>query len=183
MSCATAGNCAGGGFFTRYRGSRWRPRSERPSVRRTAGHDGEELRTDRAASLTRVSGDIPVVDYLVLDDPAHLVGRRCQNCEAIFLGRHNGCGRCGSRAFSTIRLANTGVLCSYTIVHRGTRDGKPFISGLFELDGGGVVKANLIGVDTSPESIELGARVRLVTFPVDRDAEGNQAVAFGFIPI
>jgi uncharacterized OB-fold protein len=130
-----------------------------------------------------VSGIVPVVDYLVLQAPPHLVGRQCEQCSAIFLERHNGCGRCGARRLSTIRLADTGVLSSYTIVYRGARDGRPFASGVVELDGGGAVKANLVGVDPEPDGIELGGRVRLVTFPVATDTEGTQAVAFGFAPL
>jgi uncharacterized OB-fold protein len=130
-----------------------------------------------------VSGVVPVVDYLVLGDPPHLVGRRCEQCSAIFLERHNGCGRCGARRFSAIRLADTGVLSSYTIVHRGAREGRPFASGVVELDGGGTVKANLVGVDPDPDRLELGGRFRLVTFPVATDSEGTEAVTFGFTPI
>lgn len=134
-------------------------------------------------NLTLVSGIVPVVDYLVLDDPPHLVGRQCEQCSAIFVERHNGCGRCGARRFSTIRLADTGVLSSFTIVYRGARDGRPFASGVVELDGGGAVKANLVGVEPDPDRIVLGGRVRLVTFPVATDTEGTQAVAFGFAPL
>ena len=82
-----------------------------------------------------------------------------------------------------IQLANSGVLTSYTILHRGARGGTPFVSGVVELDGGGVVKANLVGVDPDPECIELGGRFELVTFPVATDADGTEAVAFGFTPI
>jgi uncharacterized OB-fold protein len=134
-------------------------------------------------NLTDVSGIVPVVDYLVLQDPPHLVGRQCEKCSAIFLERHNGCGRCGGRRFSTVRLSDTGVLSSYTIVHRGARDGQPFASGVVELDGGGVVKANLVVVDPDPAHVELGGRVRLVTFPLATDTEGTQAIGFGFTPL
>lgn len=82
-----------------------------------------------------------------------------------------------------MRLADTGVLSSYTIVHRGARDGRPFASGVIELDTGGTVKANLVGVDPDPECIELGGKFRLLTFTVAKDADGTEAVAFGFAPI
>ena len=126
---------------------------------------------------------MPVVDYLVLEDPPYLVGRRCDRCGAVFLERHNGCGCCGARRFSSIRLADSGVLSSYTIVHRSARHGRPFVSAVVDLDGGGSVKANLLEVDPDPGCIKLGGRVRLVTFPVGTDAEGNEAVGFGFTSV
>jgi uncharacterized OB-fold protein len=51
-----------------------------------------------------------------------------------------------------------------------------------ELDGGGVVKANLVDAGAEPDKIDLGMRVRLTTFVCGRDEEGTEAVAFGFTP-
>ena len=58
----------------------------------------------------------------------------------------------------------------------------PYVSAVVELDGGGVVKANLVDAGSDPEKIELGMKVKLTTFGCGTDDEGTEAVAFGFAP-
>jgi uncharacterized protein len=134
---------------------------------------------DGAAAAARIA----VVDYLVLGDDAHLRAQACTACGALFLDRRNACARCGAVSFEARDLATTGVLRSYSIIHRAAPNVPvPYVSTVVELDGGGVVKANLVDGGTEPEKIELGMRVRLTTFACGRDAEGTEAVAFGFTP-
>jgi uncharacterized OB-fold protein len=52
-----------------------------------------------------------------------------------------------------------------------------------ELDGGGVIKSNLVGIPADPAEITLGGPVKLVTFGVGVDDEDTEAIAFGFTPI
>ena len=125
---------------------------------------------------------LPVVDYLSLDDPPHLRGHRCLGCAAVFLQRHNGCAKCSNRTFDQIDLPSTGMLRTFTIVHRGKR-GDPFVSAVIELDDGTIVKSNLLDVAPAPEQIPLGGRVELVTYPVATDTHGTEAIAFGYRPI
>jgi uncharacterized OB-fold protein len=58
----------------------------------------------------------------------------------------------------------------------------PYVSAIVDLDGGGVVKANLVGVEPDPGQVQLGMRVRLTTFGVGTDSEGVEAVGFGYQP-
>jgi uncharacterized OB-fold protein len=58
----------------------------------------------------------------------------------------------------------------------------PYVSGIVDLDGGGVVKANIVGIEAEPGSLTLGMRLKLTTFTVATDAEGTEAVAFGYAP-
>ena len=132
---------------------------------------------------------IPVVDYLVLgdDDAAdigpHLVAHACTACGALFFDRRNACARCGGTAFGRKPLATTGTLRSFTVVYRAAPGVPvPYVSSVIELDGGGVVKANIVDAGSDPEKFELGSKVRLTTFPCGVDAEGTEAVAFGFTP-
>jgi uncharacterized protein len=68
-------------------------------------------------------------------------------------------------------------------VHRASPGVKvPYVSGIVDLDGGGVVKANIVGIDPEPGSVELGMKVRLTTFPIGTDSEGTEAIAFGYQP-
>jgi uncharacterized OB-fold protein len=128
---------------------------------------------------------IPIVDYLVIDDgPPHLVAQQCDRCGALYLGRRSGCGRCSNRTFHEHRLADTGTLRSFGIVHQAAPGiPVPYVSIVVDLDGGGDVKANLVNVDPEPDKITLGMKVRLTTFPAGTDDEGTEAVAFGFEPL
>ena len=73
---------------------------------------------------------------------------------------------------------------SFTIVHRAAPNvPTPYVSALIDIDaGGGVVKANIINTDPTPERITLGMPVRLATFVADTDSQGTEAIAFGFEP-
>ena len=128
-----------------------------------------------------MSQTIPAVDYLVLGDDPHLVAQECLQCGALYFDRRNACARCSSTSFAQRRLSNEGVVRAYTIVQRGAKSG-PFTSVVVDLDGGGVVKANLREV-AEPDRIVPEMKVRLVTFDVGADDDGTVAVAFGYEPI
>jgi uncharacterized protein len=133
--------------------------------------------------MTTSAAQIPMVSYLVLsgDGPPHLVAQRCTSCGATFFDRRNACASCGKLKFETVPLQNTGMLRSYTIVHRAAPNvSAPYVSAVIELDGGGVIKANLVDVDPDPKAIHLGGRVHLTTFVAGTDDDGTEAVAFGY---
>ena len=125
-----------------------------------------------------------MVDYLVLDGEPHLVANRCTSCGAQYFDRRNACANCGSREFGRVDLPSTGTVRSFTIVQRAAPGvPAPYVSALIDLDGdGGVVKANVVGTDPSPDKVRLGMPVRLTTWVADRDSRGTEAVAFGFEP-
>jgi uncharacterized OB-fold protein len=126
---------------------------------------------------------VPYVGYLSLDDDPHLVASECTSCGALFFDRRNACARCGAREFGARQLANDGVLRAFTIVHRASPDVVvPYVSGIVDLDGGGVVKANIVGVEPDPASLALGMKVTLTTFPIGTDSDGTEAVSFGYQP-
>jgi uncharacterized OB-fold protein len=124
-----------------------------------------------------------VVDYLVLGDEPHLEANACASCGALFFDRRNACARCGKLEFDRKALATTGIVRSYTIIHRAAPNVPvPYVSSVVELDGGGVVKGNLLDAGSDPEKIDLGMKVKLTTFTCGTDDEGTEAVAFGFVP-
>ena len=48
-----------------------------------------------------MANQIPIVDYLVLDDgDPHLEANECTKCGALFWDRRNACGRCANREFT-----------------------------------------------------------------------------------
>ena len=113
--------------------------------------------TDASASGRRIA----VVDYLVLGDDPHLEANACTGCGALFFDRRNACARCGQLGVRAQAPwpppASSGRSPSST----GPRPDVPvpYVSSVIELDGGGVVKANLVDVGADPEKIELGMKV------------------------
>jgi len=126
---------------------------------------------------------VPYVGYLSLGDDPHLTANECESCGALFFDRRNACANCGRREFRARPLANSGVLRAFTIVHRASPGVTvPYVSGIVDLDGGGVVKANIVGIDPDPASVTLGMKLRLTTFPIGNDSAGTEAVGFGYQP-
>jgi uncharacterized OB-fold protein len=127
---------------------------------------------------------IPIVDYLVLDDGApHLEAWESVDSGALYFDRRNADAKGGGTEFRRKKLATTGKVRSFTIVHR-TVPGipAPYVSAVVDLDGGGVVKGNVLSIPPDPEHVKLGMPVRLTTFTAGTDDDGTDAVAFAFEP-
>jgi len=127
---------------------------------------------------------VPIVDYLALDDgPPHLVAWEAVDSGALYFDRRNGDAKAGGTDFKRRKLATTGKLRSFTIVHR-TVPGvpAPYVSALVDLDGGGSVKGNLQNISPDPEHVKLGMPVRMTTFVAGTDDDGTEAIAFAFEP-
>ena len=127
---------------------------------------------------------VPIVDYLVLDNgQPHLMVNVCTECGARYFDRRNACAKCGKRDFEAKPLPGEGVVRSFTIVHRAAPGvPTPYVSAIVDLEGGGVVKANVVNVEPKPENISLGMPVKLATFVAGTDDDGTEAVAFGYEP-
>lgn len=131
-----------------------------------------------------MSDQIPMVDYLVLGDEPYLQVNRCTACSAQYFDRRNACASCGARNFNTQRLANTGKIRTFTIVHRAARGvPAPYVSAVVDIDGGGRVKSNIVNIEPEPERIKLGMSVQLTTYVAATDDEGTDAIAFGYEPV
>ena len=131
-----------------------------------------------------MAGRIPYVDYLVLGDRPHLVAQECTSCGALFLDRRNACANCGRRDFRGQQLSNEGTVRAFTVVYRSTPEvAVPYISAVVDTDGGGTVKANIVGTDPDPARVSAGMRVTLTTFPASADTAGTEAIAFGYRPL
>ena len=128
-----------------------------------------------------MSERIGVVEYLGLEPEPHLIAQECTECSALYLDRRSACGRCGGVGFKPRDLQREGTVRAFTVIHRAAPGVKvPFTAVVVDLDGGGVVKANLIeSTDWAPGDL-AGARVSLKTFAAGRDAAGSEAVGFGF---
>ena len=130
-----------------------------------------------------MSSQIPIVDYLVLDDGApHLVAHECTNCGAHYFDRRNAWASCSGTAFRAFDVPTDGVLRTFTIVSFAAPGiPVPFVAGVIDC-GGTSVRANVINVDADPEHVSLGMKVRLATYSLGTDEAGTEAVGFGFEP-
>ena len=94
---------------------------------------------------------IPLVDYLALGDTPHLVANECTSCGARFFDRRNACASCFNTEFKQSKIANEGILRSFTIVTFAAPGVPvPFVAGIVDCDGTSV-RANVINVDATPE--------------------------------
>jgi uncharacterized protein len=126
---------------------------------------------------------IPLVDYLVLDDgDPHLRAQECANCGARFFDRRNACAGCFGSEFAPVSIPTEGTVRAFTIVTFAAPGiPTPFVASVVDCDGT-QVRANLINVEPDPDHIHDGMKVRLATYPIGADSAGTEAIGFGFEP-
>ena len=129
------------------------------------------------------SQQVPLVDYLVLGDNAHLEANECSSCKARFFDRRNACASCFSTEFTKTKISNSGIVRSFTIVTFAAPGVPvPFVAAIIDCDGTSV-RANLINVEPTPEKVTLGMKVQLATYSLGTDDNGAEAIGFGYEPI
>jgi uncharacterized OB-fold protein len=133
-------------------------------------------------------GPLPVVPFIKIPETGspYLEGCACRRCDAVFLGRRAVCSKCGAREqLESKRLSNRGTLHTYSIVHRSLPGvAVPYVSAVVDLEGGGSIKGNLLGVEPSPEKIAFGMPVDVVYRDAlgRKDASGNSYLSYFFEP-
>ena len=126
---------------------------------------------------------VPLVDYLVLGDDAHLTAHQCDSCGARYFDRRNACANCGASEFSLADVATTGEVRTFTIVSFAAPGVPvPFVAAVVDCDGTSV-RGNIVNVEPDAEHVRTGVAVRLTTFPIGVDADGTEAIGFGFEPV
>ncbi|MEB3070647.1 Zn-ribbon domain-containing OB-fold protein [[Mycobacterium] vasticus] len=130
-----------------------------------------------------MAGQIPLVDYLVLDDgEPHLVAQECTNCGARYFDRRNACAGCFTTEFRTVRVAPEGTVRAFTIVTFAAPGVPvPFVAAVIDC-AGTQVRANLVNIEPDPQHVHDGMKVRLTTQPIGTDSQGTEAIGFGFEP-
>jgi uncharacterized protein len=137
----------------------------------------------RVIRSAAVGQQIPLVDYLELDDEPRLVANECTNCGARFFDRRNACASCFGTSFTKVTLPQEGEVRAFTIVSKAAPGiPVPFVAALISC-GGTSVRANVINVEPDDEHVKLGMKVRLATFPLGTDSNGVEAIGFGFEPL
>lgn len=128
------------------------------------------------------SQQVPLVDYLVLGDAAHLEANECISCKARFFDRRNACAACFGTQFSKTKISNSGIVRSFTIVTFAAPGVPvPFVAAIIDCEGTSV-RANLINVEPTPEKVSLGMKVQLATYSLGTDDNGAEAIGFGYEP-
>ena len=120
------------------------------------------------------------------DGAPYLAGSKCRNCGEVYAGEREVCGKCFSRGkMEAVKLGSTGKLYNFTIVHRNFPGVPvPFISAIVDIDGGGTLKGNLLGVEPKPEALKFDMPVKITIKDAGRkDKEGNSYLAYFFEPL
>ena len=131
---------------------------------------------------------LPVVDFLKIpaDGEPYLEGCKCKACGAVYLGARDVCGKCGARKeLAAVKLSDRGKLYVYSIVHRSFPGIEvPYVSAIVDLEGGGTIKGNLIGIKPDPAAIKMGMPVRVVFKDAlgRKDKQGNSYLSYFFEP-
>ena len=131
---------------------------------------------------------LPATDCIHSDDNGkfYLSAFQCKNCNAVYMTARPACAKCFSiNNIEIFKLHNSGKLYSYSIVHRSFPGVEvPYISAIVDLDGGGTIKGNLIGVDPNPEKITFDMRVKVEFKDAlgRKDKDGNSYVSYFFEP-
>ena len=126
-----------------------------------------------------------LVPYLKRDETGqpYLAGSKCKVCGHRYVGERTVCAKCTSRdQMQTVRLAETGKVYVYTIVHRSFPGAEtPFIDAIIDLDDGAHLKGTLLGIECDPDKIPFGLPVR-VTYklvePLNRPGVPHLSYAF-----
>jgi acyl-CoA synthetase (AMP-forming)/AMP-acid ligase II/uncharacterized OB-fold protein len=136
---------------------------------------------DREAEK-KMPEQIPLVDYLVLDETPHLAAHECTACGARYFDRRNACAGCFGTQFRTAKVPSDGEVKAFTIVAFGPPGvPTPFVAAVVDCEGTSV-QANIINVSPDPEHVSLGMKVRLATYSLGADSTGVEAVGFGYEP-
>lgn len=117
-------------------------------------------------------------------DKVRLLGSKCKECGEVMLGITGNCGNCAGEHMETIPLGTKGTLWTYTVIYhrppgayKGPDPFVPFAEGLVELPEGIRVLSVL---DCDIENIQIGMELELVVFPLYRNEEGQDVIAFKF---
>lgn len=92
--------------------------------------------------------------------------QRCSACERFVYYPRAVCPACMSNDLAWTPVSGRGIVHAFTIPHRHpiaafSADG-PYIVALVELDEGVRILSNLVGVDPSPEAVQIGMPVEIV---------------------
>lgn len=123
---------------------------------------------------------------IAADGAPRLEGFKCSSCDEVLLEDRRGCPKCaGIGTLRPVVLSDRGKLFTYTIVHRSFPGiPVPFVSAVVELDNGGFIKGNLIGLEPKPEALrfDMPVRVQFERLPA-MESNGPDLLRHVFVPL
>jgi uncharacterized OB-fold protein len=131
----------------------------------------------------------PIVPFLKIpSDPSqkpYLMGTRCTNCGATYLGARMACSKCfATDKLEEVKLSDRGELHVFSIVHQSAPGiPTPYVAAIVDLPEGVSVRCNINGVEPDPKNLKFGMPVQMVTEKLREDREGNDVIAFSFKPV
>lgn len=105
---------------------------------------------------------------------------KCKRCGKVCFPPRLVCPKCGNRTFDTVRLADEGVLKTYTVIRVAPSQftgQSPYAVGIVELDGGVLITTQV--VDILLDEIKLGQRVRVEFRRVQEDGSAG-IICYGY---
>lgn len=117
------------------------------------------------------------------DGKPHLLGSRCKVCGSFFFPQQLLCTECFSEGtLEEYPLSDKGEIYSFTIVERESLAPKgfkvPYAYGYIDLPEGVRVLSKII--DWTPETLKLGAPVKMVLEEIREDPSGEKVMGFRF---
>jgi uncharacterized OB-fold protein len=119
-----------------------------------------------------------------LGEIEHLIGSRCKKCGDGFYPKRFVCLGCGGRQLEDVALENIGEIWSYTIARQKPEFSfveVPSVIAIIKLPGDVLVQSIIDNCEL--DAVAVGMKVKLATRKVSKDAEGNDIVAFSFMPL
>lgn len=126
------------------------------------------------------NGAVPIREGLFREDPAALLGARCENCGALRFPALEVCARCQHEGATAFALPDDGTVFTYTIVHAappGYAGEVPYALGVVDLGDGLRVAATLLADDLA--AVRIGAPCRLELFDL-AGTDGEVLRTYGF---
>jgi uncharacterized OB-fold protein len=111
------------------------------------------------------------------DGKPYLEGMKCTACgEVLAVGSRRACPKCAAvGTLEAVRLAERGRLYTYTVVRRSFPGvATPFVAALVDLDGGGTIKGNLVGLDFDAIRFDMPLQVRFETLTVAGEPDARR---------
>ncbi len=140
--------------------------------------------TETAPAVKKARAIVPFLRVPENGGKPYLVGQKCSQCGAVYLGSRVACSKCTATGpFSEIRLSDNGKLWVYSIVHQSAPGvPTPYIAAIVDLPEGVSIRCTIIDTEPDPQKIQFGMPVEMVTKKVREDKEGNDVIAFFFRP-
>lgn len=131
------------------------------------------------------AGTVPLASVIreATDGTFYLEGSKCSACGEVLVADHRACPNCAATdSLTPVRLSDHGKLYTYTIVHRSFPGvATPLISAIVQLDGGGFIKGNLVGIPPDPAAIAFDMPVRVEFERLTRADDERELVRYVFV--